>query len=107
MTLVRPPWTSTGDGVRIAVRVTTRAGRNRLAGTVELADGSQALAVRLGAPPVEGAANKALIAMLAERLGISRSAIAIISGATSRNKVVHVTGVTAEFASYRLETGSA
>jgi uncharacterized protein len=107
MTSARPPWSPAGDGVRIAVRVTTRAGRNRLDGTVELADGNRALAVRLGAPPVNGAANKALIAMLAERLGISRSAIAIISGVTSRNKIVQVTGVTAELVSHRLESGSA
>ena len=107
MTPASPPWTQRGDGVRIAIRVTARAGRTRLAGIVEMADGSRAVAVRLGAPPVEGAANKALIALLAERLGTTRSAIAIVSGAASRLKIVHVTGVTKEFVSHRLESGAA
>ena len=73
---------------------------------VELVDGRRAIAVRVGALPVEGAANRALIALLAERLGISRSAVAIVSGVSSRIKVVHVTGVTPEFVSHRLESGA-
>jgi uncharacterized protein YggU (UPF0235/DUF167 family) len=52
--------------------------------------------VRLAAPPVDGAANEALIALLAGLLAVARSAIRIKSGATSRRKTVVVAGVTLE-----------
>ena len=55
-----------------------------------------ALKVRLAAPPVDGKANAALLAFLAERLGLPRSAVTLKSGQTSRRKVVRVDGVTAE-----------
>jgi uncharacterized protein len=55
-----------------------------------------ALKVRLHAPPVDGAANDALIALLAERLGVPRRDVRIVQGATSRSKVVEIAGTTAE-----------
>ena len=84
-------YTLDGDGARIAVRLTPRARRDEIAGVVEV-DGRPALAVRLTAPPVEGAANKALIAFLADRLGIAKSALAIEVGDKSRLKIVRVRG---------------
>jgi uncharacterized protein (TIGR00251 family) len=54
-----------------------------------------ALKVRLHAPPVDGAANDALVALLAERLDIPRRDVRIVQGATSRAKVVEITGTTA------------
>ncbi|PYR58787.1 MAG: hypothetical protein DMF91_16325, partial [Acidobacteria bacterium] len=60
---------STADGVILAVRVIPRARKSEIAGT---RDG--ALLVRLAAPPVEGAANDALIEFLAKRLGAPRRA---------------------------------
>jgi len=83
------------DGARFAVRLTPRARRDEIAGVVEV-DGKPALAVRLTAPPVEGAANKALIAFLAERLGVPKSAVAIEAGEKSRLKIVRVHGVAEE-----------
>ena len=53
----------------------------------------EALKVRLGAPPVDGAANDALIELLAEELGVARRSVRIMSGAASRNKVVQVDGI--------------
>ena len=53
----------------------------------------ESLKVRLGAPPVNGAANDALIALLAEELGVPRRAIQILSGASSRSKFVQVDGI--------------
>jgi uncharacterized protein (TIGR00251 family) len=83
------------DGARLAVRLTPRAKRDEFAGVVEV-DGRQALAVRIVAPPVEGAANKALIAFLADRLGVAKSAVSIESGEKSRLKIARVRGVAEE-----------
>jgi uncharacterized protein (TIGR00251 family) len=52
--------------------------------------------VRLEAPPVEGAANAALIELLADALGVSRRNVQIVGGQHSRSKVVEVVGVGAE-----------
>lgn len=57
-----------------------------------------ALKIRLAAPPVDGKANAALLAFIAERLGVSRSAVTLKSGQTSRRKVVEVEGVSADVA---------
>lgn len=52
-----------------------------------------ALRVRVKAPPVDGAANAALIQLLAKRLGVAKSAITLITGATARNKIIEVDGI--------------
>lgn len=54
------------------------------------------LKVRLTAPPVDGAANEALIALLAERLGLPKRSISIVRGATGRQKTVEISGMTRE-----------
>lgn len=75
------------DGVvRFKVRVQPRASRTELAG---FRDG--VLRIRLQAPPVDGAANEALIAFLADELGVARRLLRIVSGSGSRNKVVEAT----------------
>jgi hypothetical protein len=74
--------------VRIAVHVQPRARRTELVGRH-----GDSLKIRLAAPPVDGAANDALVRFLAERLGVPRSAVRIASGAGSRTKVVAVDGV--------------
>ena len=79
------------------VRVTARAGRNALG---EIVDG--VLAVRLAAPPVEGAANKALIAFLAEAFGIPKSDIRIDAGQQSRRKRVRILGLAPDALAGRL-----
>jgi uncharacterized protein (TIGR00251 family) len=80
---------TTATGVRVSIRVQPRASTNELAGVH-----GNALRVRLTAPPVEGAANAALVDFLAESLGIARRAITIVAGSSSRTKVVELTGVT-------------
>lgn len=79
-----------GGAACFDVRVSPRASRDAIA---SVHDG--ALKVALRAPPVEGAANAALIAMLAKALGVSKRAVTITSGQASRNKRVRVEGVTA------------
>lgn len=53
----------------------------------------EALRVRLAAPPVDGAANDALVALLADELDVARRAIRIVSGESSRSKTVQVDGI--------------
>ena len=87
----------TPDGVVIDVRVITRASKSGLAGTR-----GDALLVRLHAPPVEGAANAELVALLSVALGRPKRAIEIVGGEQSRQKRVHIKGVDATTASSRL-----
>lgn len=61
-----------------------------------------AILIRLNAPPVDGAANDALIAFLSEVLDVPRRSIAIVSGQTSRDKRVRVEGLDQETATARL-----
>ena len=77
----------TPDGVTLSVRATPRAGRDEVVG-VE----AGLLRVRLAAAPVEGAANEALVALLAAWLGVPRSQVSIVRGGSSRHKVVAVRG---------------
>ena len=83
--------TETEGRVKFAVRVQPRASRSEIVGLH-----GEALKVRLAAPPVDGAANAALVELLADALGVSRSAVRIISGETSRGKVVEVDGASVE-----------
>jgi uncharacterized protein len=71
------------------VRVQPRASKDEVAGVH-----GEALKVRLRAPPVDGAANDALIAFLAARLAVAKQRIRVVAGASSRAKVVEVDGVT-------------
>ena len=52
--------------------------------------------MRLAVPPVDGAANEALVALLAEQLGVPKRHISIVRGSSSRQKIVEITGVTPE-----------
>jgi len=81
----------TKDGVRFDVRVTPRAGRDEIVGWER-----GILKVRLKAPPVEGAANEALIAFLAGVLNQPKRQITLVSGQTGRQKVVAVAGLSRE-----------
>jgi uncharacterized protein (TIGR00251 family) len=86
------PCTVGTDGVRLAVRLVPRARRTGLDGLAVDADGRAVLQIRLAAPPVDGAANKALIAFLAGALAMRKSDIAIRSGETSRLKILQLSG---------------
>jgi len=80
-----------GDGtVRFAVRVQPRASRSEIVGLH-----GDAMKIRLSAAPVDGAANEALVELIAGVLGVGRRAVRIVSGESSRSKVVEVEGVTA------------
>jgi uncharacterized protein (TIGR00251 family) len=80
--------------------VQPRASRTELAGPH-----GGALRVRLTAPPVDGAANEALVRFLAEQLDVPRSAVRLDAGATGRSKLVTVEGIDVETAARRLGLG--
>lgn len=77
--------------------VQPRASRSELAGLR-----GDEIRVRIAAPPVEGAANDALSRLLAERLGVPRSAVQVATGAAGRRKTIRVEGLTAQAAARRL-----
>ena len=77
--------------VRFAVRLTPRSSVNRVDGVV---DG--VLRLRVTAPAVEGAANTALVALLADELRVGRRDVRIVAGASSRQKLVVVDGLEAD-----------
>ena len=77
--------------VRFAVRLAPRSSSNAIDDVV---DG--VLRIRVTAPAVEGAANAALISLLADVLGVARRDVRIVAGATSRQKLVVVDGIDAE-----------
>ncbi|MFC5393491.1 DUF167 family protein [Bosea vestrisii] len=85
-------WSVTPDGLAIAIRLTPRGGRDSLDGVETLADGRQVLKARVRAAPSDGEANAALIALLAKELGLSRSQLSLIAGASARLKRVVVHG---------------
>jgi len=93
--------TAERDGCSITLRVIPRAGRTVVAGVRE-----GALLVRLAAPPVEGAANEALVAFLADRLGVPRRHVSLVAGTRARDKRVHIAGITAAAAAGRLSPAS-
>jgi len=91
------PISETDAGVTFAIRVHPRARKAGITG--ELGD---ALKVSLTAPPVEGRANDACIEFFAKVLKLPRTSITISSGGGGRNKVIRVSGVTAQYVRERL-----
>jgi uncharacterized protein (TIGR00251 family) len=88
-----------GEAVTFRVRVVPRASRDKIAG---IHDG--AVRIRLTAPPVEGAANEALVAFLSSVLRVPKRDIELVSGQTARNKVVSVSGLSPEEVLARLRS---
>lgn len=76
------------DGVLLTLHIQPGAKKTEVVGLH-----GDALKVRLAAPPVDGKANDALIAFLADRLGLAKARISLVSGQTSRRKCVAVSGI--------------
>lgn len=76
---------------RITVKVHPRAKRSRVAGKL-----GETYKVDLAAPPVDGKANEACVRLLAEVLGVPASRVRIVTGQTSRTKVVDIDGIAQE-----------
>jgi uncharacterized protein (TIGR00251 family) len=78
------------DGCRLSVRVHPGARKNGVTGVH-----ADALKIALTAPPVDGKANEALIDFLAETMHLPRARVSLVAGATSRSKIVRITGKSA------------
>ncbi|QAY95831.1 hypothetical protein CWB41_08860 [Methylovirgula ligni] len=92
------PWTARKDGLALAVRLTPKSSRDEIVGVEALADGRAVLKVRVRALPEAGAANEALIRLLAKSLGVAPSSLHLESGGSSRLKSVHLAGDAAALA---------
>ena len=86
-----PAWRAVEGGVRLRLKVQPKARRACIAGWTPDPDGA-ALKLSVGAPAEDGKANAAVIALLAEALGVAKSAISVVSGATDRRKLVEIRG---------------
>jgi hypothetical protein len=73
------------DSITLSIRIQPRASKNEITRTE-----NGGLKIRLTAPPVDGAANEALSRLLADRLSVTRSQVEIVSGHTSRDKIVRI-----------------
>jgi uncharacterized protein len=93
-----PPWARDGaGGAVLELLVQPRASRTRVVGEH---DGR--LKIQLAAPPVEGEANAALLAFLADALGLRRADLALLAGETGRRKRVRAAGIAAAAAAAKL-----
>ena len=85
------------DGVLLSVKVQPRASKNEIGGPL----GSE-LRIKVTAPPVDAAANEALVRLLAEKLDCPRGSVQLVRGHTSRHKQVLIRGLSAEVVQARI-----
>ena len=95
------PVRDTAGGATFQVKVHPRAKKNAITGAV-----GDALKLALTAPPVEGKANVACIAFVAELLSVPRSSVTIAAGESSRQKVIRIAGLDAAEVQRRLQARS-
>jgi uncharacterized protein (TIGR00251 family) len=86
------PWRAIDEGILLVVRVTPRGGRDAIDGTEVMSDNREILKLRVRAAPESGAANDAVIELLAKTLKIRRSDIDIVAGVTARVKQIILRG---------------
>ncbi len=82
------PFQKSKKGITLKIKVEPRSSGKGIAGSI-----GDIVKIKLHAPPVGGAANEELIEVLSEELGIKKRAIKIISGQSSRNKVIEIEGI--------------
>ena len=78
--------------LRLRVRLTPKGGRDAIEGWWSDSDGREALKARVAAPPEDGKANTALMALIARALDVKKSEVRIAAGASSRLKTVEIDG---------------
>jgi hypothetical protein len=90
--MVAKPWSLAGNGISLTVRLTPKGGRDAIGGAEVLADGRAALKARVRALPAEGAANAALIRLIAKTMGIPQRDVVLAAGVTGRLKRLVISG---------------
>jgi uncharacterized protein len=85
-------WSPAPGGVTVTVRLTPKGGRDSIDGAETMSDGRAVLKARVRAAPHEGAANDALVRLLAKAFGVPPGRVEIAGGATSRIKRVTIVG---------------
>ena len=86
------PFRARAGGIDLFVRLTPKSSGDAIVGIGQASDGSSRLLVRVRAVPEKGVANLALERLLAERLAVPRTSVAVVAGATSRLKTVRIAG---------------
>lgn len=92
------PWTVTGDGIVLTVRLTPKGGRDAIEGIDQMADGRSVVKARVRAAASEGEANAALVSLIARTLAVPPSRVTLIAGAAARIKRLNVMGDTGAIA---------
>ena len=93
---MRPIFSATRDGaIQFAVRVSPRASRQAIEGVIRDADGAKMLKIAVNAPPDDGKANQAVLALLAKTIGIAKTRLTLVSGATGRKEIIRLDAVDA------------
>jgi uncharacterized protein len=88
----KPRFSDARRGAAITVKVIPRAKKTAVAGVMD--DGT--IKIKIAAPPVDGAANKALVEFLAEALGLPKNQVDIVAGETSERKLISLVGISPE-----------
>ena len=87
--MTSPIQLTASGSVRISIYVQPRASRTEIVGLH-----GDAIKLRVAAPPVEGEANDEVVRFLAKTLGVPASSVSVVSGSSSRRKIIEVSGVT-------------
>jgi uncharacterized protein len=82
----------------LKIRLTPRGSKNEILGWE-----GDTLRVKVTSPPVEGAANKACVEFIAERLGVKRNQVSIVSGDKSREKILRISGLSQDDVRFRID----
>jgi uncharacterized protein (TIGR00251 family) len=90
--MTNPAITAGADHITLTIRAKPNASRSAILGEVDIGEGQRALATAIAAPPVDGAANKALVALFAKTFGVRKSAVTIVSGDMAKIKIVRIAG---------------
>jgi uncharacterized protein len=86
------PWRYSTAGISVSLRVTPRGGRDEIDGLETLANGRTVVKIRVRAIAEGGAANRAVVELLATALGVPKARVRVLSGTTSRLKQIAVEG---------------
>lgn len=97
------PWSLYADHLRLAIRLTPNGGRDALDGIEADSGGETHLKARVTAVPEKGKANKALILLISSALRIPKSSVSLVSGDTTRKKILRIEGDPEDLAK-KLET---